>query len=275
MSESAKREDRPSNAAKYFGNEAKSLREALGLSQGGFADRLHYKQAQVSKVESGAVLASAPFAEAMDRVAGTPGVYARLRTTLSKRGVPDWFAPYLDLESEAVQIEDFCTSLLMGILQTSEYAEGTFKAVHPRSTDEHIRTLVDARLHRRDVMERESPPLLWVIMHEAALRTVVGSRAVMAAQMHHLAEAASSPHITLQVLRFRAGALASSLPFTLLTPDEGATVLYSETREQGHVSDSVTAVGSARAAYERLRAAASPPDDSVALFRSLAEEYTR
>ncbi len=275
MSESAKQVERPSNAAKYFGDEAKALRGALGLSQGGFADQLHYKQAQVSKVESGAVLASAPFADAMDRVAGTPGVYARLRATLSKRGVPDWFAPYLDLESEAVQVEDFCTSLLMGILQTSEYAEGTFRAVHPRSTHEQIRTLVDARLHRRDVLERESPPLLWVIMHETALRTVVGNRTVMAAQMHHLAEAASSPHITLQVLRFAAGAPASSSPFTLLTPDEGATVLYSETREQGHVSDSVSAVGSARAAYERLRAAASSPDESVALFRSLAEDYNR
>ncbi|MCQ9706382.1 MULTISPECIES: helix-turn-helix transcriptional regulator [Streptomyces] len=55
----------------------KELREALELSQAQFADKLHYKQAQVSKVESGAAFASEDFAAGLDRVAGTPGVYAR------------------------------------------------------------------------------------------------------------------------------------------------------------------------------------------------------
>ncbi|MEU7266102.1 helix-turn-helix transcriptional regulator [Streptomyces albidoflavus] len=51
----------------------KELREALELSQAQFADKLHYKQAQVSKVESGAAFASEDFAAGLDRVAGTPG----------------------------------------------------------------------------------------------------------------------------------------------------------------------------------------------------------
>ncbi|MFE7117429.1 helix-turn-helix domain-containing protein [Streptomyces sp. NPDC057654] len=265
----------PANSAEYFGQEVRALRDALGLSQEAFANVLHYKQAQISKVESGAVLASDAFAHSLDRVAKTPGVYARLRERLSKGGHPSWFIPYLNLEKGASAIEDFSNALIMGILQTPEYAEGTFRAVHPRETDDQIKRRVEARLRRRDVMDRETPPLLWVILHESCLRTVVGSRPIMAAQLNHLVAASTSPHITLQVLRFTAGAPASSLPFTLLTADDGATVLYSETREQGHVTDSAAAVSTAKATYERLRAAAASPDESVNLFREIAEEYTR
>ncbi|MGW2177070.1 helix-turn-helix domain-containing protein [Streptomyces sp. NPDC001732] len=98
MSEGADQAREPANGAVYFGEETKALREALELSQEQFADKLHYRQAQVSKVENGTVLASEAFADAMDRVAGTPGVYVRLRAKLSKQGHPEWFVPYITLE---------------------------------------------------------------------------------------------------------------------------------------------------------------------------------
>ncbi|MDT0492538.1 helix-turn-helix transcriptional regulator [Streptomyces griseus] len=65
----------------------------MELSQPAFAEKLRYKQPQLSKVESGAVLASEGFAEALDRVAGTPGVYGRLRAKLSKQGHPGMVRP--------------------------------------------------------------------------------------------------------------------------------------------------------------------------------------
>ncbi|MEN8656239.1 helix-turn-helix transcriptional regulator [Streptomyces sp. 21So2-11] len=104
MIEESGRESEAKNGAAYFGEETKALREALGLSQEGFAAPMHYNQGQISRVESGTVLASEAFAVAMDRVAGTPGVYKRLRNRLSKRGIPDWFAPYVALEQKAIVV---------------------------------------------------------------------------------------------------------------------------------------------------------------------------
>ncbi|MER6769355.1 Scr1 family TA system antitoxin-like transcriptional regulator [Streptomyces bacillaris] len=106
-------------------------------------------------------------------------------------------------------------------------------------------------------------------------RTVVGGRAVMAEQLQQLAADAANPHVTLQVLSFEAGAPASSLPFALLTPEDGATVLYSESRGQGHVTDSAKAVGDARTTFEHLRANARDPDESLSRIREIAEEYAR
>ncbi|MFK0100946.1 MULTISPECIES: helix-turn-helix transcriptional regulator [unclassified Streptomyces] len=273
MSEQADQDREPSNGAAYFGEEVKALREALDLSQTGFADRLHYQQAQVSKVENGAALASEAFAQAMDRVAGTPGTYVRLRAKLSKRGHPEWFIPYIELERTAAKIEDYSNAFVMGMLQTPEYAEAVYRAAHPRESDAQIKQRVEIRLRRREILEREDPPLLWVILHESVLRTVVGSSAVMVGQLEHLLAMAASPHVSLQVLRSTAGAPASGLPFILLTQADGTTVLYSETAGQGHVNDSAATVQEWAATYERLRASAESEARSLRLIHSIMEDH--
>ncbi|MEU6355001.1 helix-turn-helix transcriptional regulator [Streptomyces sp. NPDC047072] len=265
----------PANGLAWFGREVEAALTHKGANQRQLADATGYKEPYVSKVKNGRALPSAHFAEGCDRFFNTSGYFARLLVRVSERGHPGWFVPYVNLEKQASRIEDYSDSLIMGLLQTPEYAEATFRASLPRETDDQIKARVEARLARRQVMEREAPPLLWVILHEAVLRTEVGGRAVMADQLRHLASAAGNPHIVLQVLRFNSGAPASALRFILLTPEEGATVLYSESWGQAHVTDSATAVEDARAAYERMRAAARDPEESLALIREIAEEYAR
>ncbi|MYU20349.1 helix-turn-helix transcriptional regulator [Streptomyces sp. SID8352] len=265
----------PANGLEWFGREVVAALAHKGASQRELADFTGYKEPYVSKVKNGRALPSMHFAEGCDRFFHTSGYFARLLVRVSERGHPGWFVPYVNLERQASRIEDYSNALIMGMLQTPAYAEATFRATHPREADDRIRTRVEARLTRREIMERDAPPLLWVILHESTLRTEVGSRAVMADQLRHLVSAAGNPHVTLQVLRFDAGAPASSLPFTLLTPDDGATVLYSESRGQGHMTDSATAVDNARTTYERLRASARGPEESLARIREIAEEYAR
>ncbi|MEV6764804.1 helix-turn-helix transcriptional regulator [Streptomyces sp. NPDC051105] len=267
--------DEPANGLEWFGRE---LEEALihkGASQRELADFTGYKEPYVSKVKKGKAMPSPAFAEGCDRFFNTSGWFARILVRISERGHPGWFVPYINLEKQASQIEDYSNGLIMGMLQTWEYAEATFRATFPYETADQIKTRVEARLARREVLEREAPPLLWEILHEATLRTVVGSRAVMADQLRQLAADAGKPHVTLQVLRSQTGAPASGTPFTLLTPDDGATVLYTEAMGQGHVTDSAQSVNHGRATFERLRASARDPEESVALVREIAEEYDR
>ncbi|WP_330239816.1 helix-turn-helix domain-containing protein [Streptomyces sp. NBC_00525] len=273
MSEQSDQEHEPANGAAYFGAEVRALREALALSQTGLADRLHYQQAQVSKVENGVMLASEAFAQAMDRVAGTPGTYVRLRTKLSKLGHPEWFIPYIQLEKTATKVEDYSNAFVMGMLQTPEYAEAVYRAAHPRESDAQIKQRVEIRLRRREILERENPPLLWVILHESVLRTVVGSSAVMVGQLEHLLAMAANPHVSLQVLPFAAGAPSSELAFILLTQADGTTVLYSEAAGQGHVNDSAATVQEWTATYERLRASAESEARSLRLIHSIMKEH--
>ena len=264
----------PANGLEWFGREIEAALIHKGATQRELADFTGYKEPYVSKVKNGKALASPEFARACDRFFNTSGWFTRLLVRISRHGHPQWFVPYINLERQSARIEDYSNALIMGMLQTWEYAEATFRATYPRETDDQIKTRVDARLARREVMERESPPLLWVILHEATLRTVVGGRAVMAGQLRQLVNDAGNPHVVLQVLR-NAGTPASALAFTLLTPEDGATVLYSENSWQGHVTDSASAVEDARTTYDRLRAAARDPDESLSLIREIAEEFAQ
>ncbi|WEV25571.1 helix-turn-helix transcriptional regulator [Streptomyces sp. 71268] len=267
---------RPKGAAAYFGDEVRALRESLAMSQERFADELHFGQSQVSKVENGTVLASEAFAIAMDRVVGTPAVYRRLRNKLAKQGHPAWFVPYISLEESASGVTDYSCTFLMGLLQTPDYTAAVMRAHFPRETDDQIRARVELRMRRQAVLERENPPLLWVIMHEAVLRTCVGGASVMAAQLDHLIALARSPHVTLQVLPYKAGAAPSHLPFTLLALEGKPHVVYAETPTHGgQVDEAPDVVASAVGNFDRLRMAALPEAESLEMMREIREDHGR
>ncbi|WP_344023755.1 helix-turn-helix domain-containing protein [Streptomyces luteireticuli] len=260
--------------AEEFGREIRYAREARGWTQEMLASKLWVQQPYVSKVERGQQLASPQFAEQCDKAFGTPGVYARMRQRAADAGNPVWFIPYLRLERESVSICDYSNAFVMGMLQTPEYAEAVYRSARPKESAAGIKRLVDERMRRRELFEAPDPPSLWVILHEAVLRSRVGSARIMQRQLRHLLAASEVPGISLQVFPFQAGAPARGVAFNVLTRQNGAEVLYEETYQQGRVDDSVEAVAEARAAYERLRAGALSPAESLNLITHVMEAYT-
>ncbi|MFE9061623.1 helix-turn-helix transcriptional regulator [Streptomyces violaceusniger] len=265
----------PGSGAAFLGAEVRTWRTHRELSQRELGLQANYGQQYVAKVEAGERLASPEFADACDRVFGTPGMFARLRKRASQHGYPDWFVPYVQLERQATGISNYSAALVMGMLQTPEYAREVFQAVHPRASVSEIDAKIERRLRRREVMEKDTPPLLWCVLNEACLRTAVGGSEVMGAQLAHLLKEAESPHITLQVLPFAVGASPAAESFTLLTFDEGPNVAYADTAMAGQLIDSPEAVANATAAYDRLRAAALHPEQSLSMICSVMEEYAR
>jgi transcriptional regulator with XRE-family HTH domain len=257
------------DGATYFGDETKALREALGLSQDAFADKLHYNQGQVSKVESGTVLASEAFADAMDRVAGTPGVYRRLRNKLSKRGIPDWFAPYVAMEQKATVVRMFNPTLLPGLVQTRPYAEVVLRAGRPSNLED----LVTARIERQNILTRsESPARLWLVLNEAALRNPVGDMALMRAQLDHLRELADVPRHRIQIVPARKANNLAASPFGLLSFSDSADVVHVDGFPRGYVLTEPDDVAEAQDAYDLLKAMAEPPDETAELINSIEKE---
>ncbi len=79
----------------------------------------------------------------------------------------------------------------------------------------------------------DSPPKLWVVLDEAALRRPVGGSPAFKAQLQRLAEEADQPGRTIQILTFGAGEYGSmGSAFSILTFPEPADpgVVYVETR---------------------------------------------
>ncbi|WP_405743732.1 helix-turn-helix transcriptional regulator [Streptomyces sp. NBC_01525] len=262
------------NPLQRFGLDVRRVRLGRRLTQKQLGTATGYSHAYVSMVEAGKVMASMKFAKGCDLAFGTNGLFEGMLTRIDEGDHPSWFVPYLNLEREASKILSYATNLVTGMVQTEEYARAVFRAANPHATPEGVEDKVAARLRRREALERDKPPFLWVILHEACLRTIVGDYEVMAGQLEYLLSLTESPDFRLQVMPFSASIPATStMPFIVLRFPDSPTVLYTETRVGGRMHDSAQTVEAALDDYDLLRAHALSPDHSLNLIKSLLKEY--
>ncbi|MGG7573894.1 Scr1 family TA system antitoxin-like transcriptional regulator [Streptomyces sirii] len=112
------------NPLQRFGRDIRQVRLTRKLTQKHLAKATGYTDGYVSKVESGTLLPrpSMKFAKGCDTVFGTGELFAGLLRRIEEGDHPSWFVPYAHLERKASRILDYSTSLVVGILQTEEYA---------------------------------------------------------------------------------------------------------------------------------------------------------
>jgi Domain of unknown function (DUF5753)/Helix-turn-helix domain len=145
------------------------------------------------------------------REANTPGWWQGYSDTL-----PHWVEPYFGLEAAASFIRNFELQFVPGLLQTEGYARAIMRLGNAPSEDD-IQRRVEARISRQQILKRESPPRLWAVMDEGALRRIIGGKSVMREQVRHLIEMSEHPAVTLQILPFYVGPHpAMGGPFTIL-----------------------------------------------------------
>lgn len=263
------------NPLERFGRDIRQVRLARKLTQKQLGRATGYSEGYVSKVESGTLLPrpSQKFAKGCDLAFGTGELFSGMLERIDEGEHPSWFVPYLNLERKASRILTYETNLVAGIVQTEDYARSVFRVSNPHASAEAIEDKVAARLRRREVFGQDAPPHLWVILHEACLRTTVGGAEVMAGQLDYLLTVGTSPRAELQVMPFSAGIPAtSSMPFIVLRFPSSRTVLYTETRVGARMHDSEQAVDAALDDYDLLRANALSPDESLPLVKSLLKE---
>ncbi|MFT2017296.1 helix-turn-helix domain-containing protein [Streptomyces sp. 796.1] len=258
----------------HFGHDVRKVREGRKITQKALGKATGYSESYVSKVEAGVLMPSRKFAEGLDRVFGTNGLYVSLLARLDESSAPSWFIPYLRREAEAEAIMDFSTATLMGLVQTPEYARAIFRAGFPRATDEEIEREVAKRMLRQSTLARPNAPTTWLILHESCLRTVVGGPDVMASQLESLTSIAKHPAMDIQVLPFTAGAHAAHIAaFTILRSATGELATHMDDVVGGRLFTEGPAVEKTVEAYERLRAHALAPDASLEIISNLAKEY--
>lgn len=144
----------------------------------------------------------------------------------------DSYRTLIGMERAAVTINEYCSTVIPGLLQTSGYANAAVasSAVGERASD--VDQAVDVRMHRQDILERSDPPELSVVLDEAALARGAGGPSVMRGQLEHLLEMAKRPEITIQVIGFDAGMYPIGAgQFILLRMGRGVPdVYYSESQ---------------------------------------------
>ncbi|MFI5924932.1 DUF5753 domain-containing protein [Micromonospora sp. NPDC051543] len=143
--------------------------------------------------------------------------------------------------------------------------------------DPRVDQRVAARMTRQEVLHRQPNPLrMHAILSEASLRTEVGGPDVLREQLDHLVAASRLPNVTIQVLRFEAGAhLADSSGFVLLSFEQDEPPLgYIETLAGELFLELSRDLARLSAAYDNLKMLAMSPAESITFIKELSKHGT-
>ncbi|PZH13152.1 transcriptional regulator [Streptomyces sp. NTH33] len=253
----------------YYGWELRRQREAHGLKQGQLGNIIFCTGSLIGQIETTKKVPTRDFSERVDAALGTDGVFSRLVGLVLRSQLPTWFQPYAEMEAKATYISTYQAQLVYGLLQTEEYARSVLATGMP----DDLEGLVAARMERQRILEREQPPLTWVILDEAVLLRPIGGREVMRRQLARLLEFTGHRWLHVQVLPNSAGEHASLAgSFNSLRFDDDPDIVYTEDLISGHMTANPETLREAALRYARLQAAALSVEDSAALIARVMEE---
>ncbi|MFI9307820.1 helix-turn-helix domain-containing protein [Streptomyces triculaminicus] len=207
--------DNPSARQVRLGTELRKLRERAGKTARQAAGLLAIDQAKISHIEAGRVGIGeerirrlATFYSCHDE-ALIEALCAISREHRGKgwwdeyRGIlPPGYLNIAELEHHAAYIRCLQPVTVPGLFQTEGYARAMFGSVIPRLPVAEVENRVEHRLRRRVIFERDAPPQVEAVVHEAALRMRVGGRDVAREQLTYLLEVCEWPSVTLRVIPF-------------------------------------------------------------------------
>ncbi|GAB3960803.1 helix-turn-helix transcriptional regulator [Actinoallomurus acanthiterrae] len=260
--------DPTASVAALYAYKLRKYRDANGWTQDSLADRVGCTGDLISKIETAKRSATTAMSEDFDRLFALDGYFSELQPHAARELALGWFRPFLDAEGAATSMHIFEPMLVTGLLQNEDYARAVLSAGnHPDKAEQ----LVATRMDRQQILRRDEPPWIVLLLAEYAIRRKIGGPEVMRAQLQRLLDEMKEPNVTIQILPEDAPVYLS-MPFTIMGFDGGPDVAYAATGElPGGITKENRYVGWLKARFDLVRAAALPAAASEELIRSILE----
>ncbi|MEY9992593.1 transcriptional regulator with XRE-family HTH domain [Streptomyces sp. V4I8] len=273
-----------------LGGELLHMRESCGLRQMQAAEALTASVTKVAKIERGQVPMRDPDVRALCHLYGQNDevvigkLLALAKADRERRKAHGWWNQYPQLQSmvEYVALEEIATNIrtwqlaiVPGLLQTPDYARALAVGNGHWEDPDEIEPFVESRMARQARLDGESPLELWAVVHEAALRQLVGGRDVMRAQLEHLLGLARRPNVKLQVLPYLAGAhpgMTSAFTIVSFTEPGALDVVHVDTASSTLWLESNTDADHHNGLFERLTRLSLAQRNSVRLIDGILKE---
>lgn len=275
-----------------LGAHLRRMRENAGITRGEAAYALRGSESKISRLELGRVGFKVRDVEdllslykldddderarliSLAKQANHPGWWQRYDDI-----TPNWFHSYLGLEMAAELIRTYEVQFVPGLLQTPDYARAVIRlgrTDRPLPSAELDR-LVALRESRQEILQGTRPARLWAIVDEAVLHRPIGGRAVLRAQLEHLAEVSRLPNVTLQILPFESGGYtATGGAFSLLrfTDPDLPDVIYIEHLTSAVYLDKLEDLDEYVITMDSLSIAASTPRKTQEILTEITKSFT-
>ncbi|WP_433571710.1 helix-turn-helix domain-containing protein [Streptomyces sp. CA-251247] len=266
--------DPSSSPRALLGAELRHARDQAGLTQDELGRPLFVSGSYIGQMEAGTRRMLPEYAHQIDEILGTNGFFTRNCEVSNKSRYPAQFTEAVEAEALAHTIKQYVPLLVPGLLQTKKYATAVFRAYRPTALDSEIDEGVDARLDRTRLLDDPTTPELWVVLDEAALARPVGGPTAMTEILGHVQALIERHRIIAQVLPFSAGAHAAlDGGVKLMYFHDAPALSYIDGPGVGQLLDDPASVARHELTYDLLRANALSPEASLALIRSVAEDY--
>jgi transcriptional regulator with XRE-family HTH domain len=205
-------------------------RERSGLSQREVAQGLGWSASKVHRIEAGTSRITetdlrsllAQYTSAAENEVAQLLLLARSarqnRAVELRDAEPASVRRYLDYEAAAAQIWNFEPLFIPGLLQTQEYTHTLLSQVGLRGApEEAINRVLTTRRYRQEILHREPPAHLHVLIDESAIMRQVGGTSVMANQLEHLWAMSERTNISLGIMPLSEGIYpAMRSPFVVM-----------------------------------------------------------
>ncbi|MFG1879597.1 Scr1 family TA system antitoxin-like transcriptional regulator [Sphaerisporangium sp. NPDC049003] len=257
-----------------FGRELARVRKEAGLSQVRLGAHLGVSSSLVGHIEVGSRTPKTDFAARCDEVFSTGDLFARLCRNITSPAGPRWFLRWSDeIEPRARVLRSWDPLLVPGLLQTESYAHAVFRGGLATSQQE-VERQVSARMARQAILERDNPPGLWVLLDEWVLRRPIGSQTVMHEQLDHLATVAGRHNVKIQLVPHDTPCTAGLMSgFALAELPDAPTAVSVESAGAGEVSAEHDLVAVVWDRYDRIRAEAYRPGQSLEMIKEARDQW--
>lgn len=252
----------------WIAHDLRFYRTRANMSGEVFGRIMSVVRSTVSRMESGEYKIRDEHAAALDKYFNTGGHFGRLLYYAQMGHDPDWFKGRLDKEQQALVIKAYEALVIPGLLQTRAYAT----ALVASGTITDVERLVEERLARQEIFQKNPPPLLWVIMNECALHQIIGGGEVMKEQLARLLELSELPNMTIRIVPRVAGAhIGLNGSFTVMSATTG-DVAYASAAGGGRLIATLEEVRQYSLRYDRIGQQALPEMLSRDVIRRAMEE---
>lgn len=278
-------------AQRRLAAELRRLRELQGLRGEDVAKVLKWSPSKVSRYELGRTRPKTPDVEALLKFYGVgPQRQTQLLALAQEAAGTGWWDAYFDvlpeelssligMEAEARSSWVWHLEVIPGLLQTQAYARevnGAYQRiahVPPRQMERRL----EARLKRQQILNREPPFELSVVLDQSALLRRMASDEIMREQLEHLTAVAQLPNVTLQILPLERLNPIITGSFVLLRFDQSLgtrlpDVVYAERLSSNLYFEDDNETYLYQVAFERLVETALEPPTSIELISRIAEQ---
>ncbi|WP_267241544.1 helix-turn-helix domain-containing protein [Streptomyces sp. PR69] len=264
-------------ATRLVAKVARNMRLRKQWTQEELGGKLGFSAAAVSAMETCAQPPSDEMLVALERVLGDgTGIFEEARTYVRIDKYPDQFKNYSVLEQKAVRLQLYSTFVVHGLFQTEAYARALIGGGYPPVSEARLEELVEARMDRKALFDREPTALIELVLEESVLRRTIGSDEIMREQLRHLTECAQRRNVTLQVLPLDCGTggehAGDNGEMNIVETPEHDHLVYLEIQYESLLITDASKVSTFAHRYAKIRAQALGPRESLGLIRQLAGE---